>query len=49
MSIRHLPDFLKQGDKDLGFPHPTPEKRLRARMGYPEPERPEPEFVRKVG
>lgn len=46
MTIRPLPDFLKNGDKELGFPHPSMEKRMRARMGYPEPERPVPEFVR---
>jgi hypothetical protein len=46
MTIRPLPDFLKKGDKELGFPHPRPEQRLRARMGIPEPERPVPEFVK---
>ena len=48
MTIRPLPDFLKMGDKELGFPHPSPEQRLRARMGMQEPERPMPEFVREI-
>lgn len=48
MTIRHLPDFFKQGDKELCFPHPSPEQRLRARMGMPEPERPVPVFVRRT-
>lgn len=46
MTIRYLPDFLKHGDKALGFPRPTPLRRMRSNMGMGEPERPVPEFVR---
>ena len=47
MTIRLLPDFLKKGDKELGFPHPSPQQRLRARMGMPEPEVSVPPFIPK--
>jgi hypothetical protein len=49
MTTRPLPAFLKHGDKALGFPQPTPEKRLRAMMGMPEQEAPESAFVSKRG
>jgi len=48
MTIRPLPGFLKHGDKELGFPHPTTLKRLRAKMGIPEPEVSELGLVRNV-
>lgn len=56
MPIRPLPDFLKKGDKELGFPHPNPDKpvlsevegRMRQMIGMGEPERPVPEFVRSA-
>lgn len=46
MSIRLLPDFLKHGDKELGFPHPTPQAAMRSKMGTAVPEPPLPPFVR---
>ena len=46
MTHRPLPNFLKQGDKALGFPHPTPEQRMRGMMGMPDRETPVPPFVR---
>ncbi len=46
MTIRPLPDFLKQGDKELGFPHPNPQKRMRQMIGMGEPELRLPPFVR---
>lgn len=46
MTIRPLPDFLKPGDKELGFPRDTVEKRMRRLMGMPDPELPVPPFIR---
>ena len=45
MSIRPLPDFLKRGDKALGFPRPSPQAALRSKMGTAVPEPPLPPFV----
>jgi hypothetical protein len=42
MSLRHLPDFLKQGDKDLAMPRPKPEARLRGMIGTALPDLPPP-------
>ena len=49
MTIRPLPDFLKKGDKELGFPHPNPDKRMRQMIGMGEPELWMPPFVREGG
>ena len=45
MTIRPLPDFLKKGDKELGFPQPNPQKRMRQMIGMGEPELRMPPFV----
>jgi hypothetical protein len=40
MTIRPLPDFLKSGDRELGFPHPSPARRIRAIIGTATPDLP---------
>lgn len=40
MSLRHLPDFLKQGDAELALPRPRPEARLRSLIGTALPDLP---------
>ena len=46
MTIRPIPDFLKSGNKELGFPHPNPQKRMRQMIGMGEQEGPLPPFVK---